>query len=224
MLWRVVAAAGMAAMLGGCDGGSGTPAEAVARSRSALADRPRPCAVTDPAAASQAERRCRATPGAEAGACHAARRSCPAIAAETARACAAQDRAAPAACRPDPRSAEAAVAVVRLYYAAIDAGDFATAWAQWGPGGQPGRDYAAFVAGFATTRSATVAVTGAVESDAGAGSIYATVPVAIKAIETDGRRRLYSGSYVLRRVNDVDGASAAQRRWHIASARLVPQK
>lgn len=221
MRWRAMTAVATAAMLTACDGGSGTPAEAVARSRSAFADRPRPCAVSDTAGGREAERRCRAIPGAEAGACRAASRSCPAIAAETARACAALDRAA-AACRPDPRGAEAAVAVVRLYYAAIDAGDFATAWDQWGPGGQPGRDYAAFVAGFADTRAATVAITGAVESDGGAGSVYAAVPVAVTAIEADGRRRHYSGSYVLRRVNDVDGASAAQRRWHIASAKLVP--
>ena len=58
--------------------------------------------------------------------------------------------------------------------------------------------------------------------DAGAGSVYQPVPVTIDAELADGTRQHFAGTYVVRRVNAVDGASAAQRRWHIDSAKLRP--
>jgi hypothetical protein len=39
-----------------------------------------------------------------------------------------------------------------------------------------------------------------------------------------GEHQRFKGSYTLRRVNHVDGATAAQRRWHIESAKLAPVK
>ena len=53
--------------------------------------------------------------------------------------------------------------------------------------------------------------------DAGAGSLFYTAPVTI----TDGPRRI-AGQVVLRRVNDVDGASAEQLRWHIEKSSVTP--
>jgi hypothetical protein len=50
------------------------------------------------------------------------------------------------------------------------------------------------------------------ESEGAAGSIYYTAPVTI----IDGARRL-TGEVVLRRVNDVPGATPEQLRWHIES-------
>jgi hypothetical protein len=57
--------------------------------------------------------------------------------------------------------------------------------------------------------------------DGGAGSIYQPVPVTVDATLLDGTKQRYVGEYVLRRVNDVDGATADQLRWHIMSARLT---
>ncbi len=53
------------------------------------------------------------------------------------------------------------------------------------------------------------------ESEGAAGSIYYTAPVTI----TDGSR-IITGEVVLRRVNDVDGATSEQLRWHIESTTL----
>ena len=53
--------------------------------------------------------------------------------------------------------------------------------------------------------------------DAGAGSLFYTAPVTI----TDGPHRI-AGQVVLRRVNDVDGASAEQLRWHIEKSSVTP--
>jgi hypothetical protein len=46
------------------------------------------------------------------------------------------------------------------------------------------------------------------------------VPVTVEATLADGTRQRFRGDYVLRRVNGVDGASAAQLRWRIDSAQL----
>ena len=60
------------------------------------------------------------------------------------------------------------------------------------------------------------------ETEGGAGSIYADIKVRVDAALKNGRRQHFEGTYTLRRVNDVDGSSAKQRRWHIVSTNLKP--
>lgn len=48
-----------------------------------------------------------------------------------------------------------------------------------------------------------------------AGSSYYTAPVTITASDADGRPVRYEGEVVLRRINDVPGATPEQLRWHI---------
>ena len=55
-------------------------------------------------------------------------------------------------------------------------------------------DYKAFAKGYDKTASVRVKI-GKVRSDGAAGSIYATVPVAVEAVGTDGSRRVFSGCY-----------------------------
>lgn len=113
-------------------------------------------------------------------------------------------------------------AAVRAYYDAIDAGDFAGAYRLWRDGGAAsGQGYEAFRRGFAETRSTEVTITGPVAQEGAAGSIYATVPVEVNAVLQDGTQQRFVGEYVLRRVNDVPGATEEQRSWHIESARLA---
>lgn len=54
----------------------------------------------------------------------------------------------------------------------------------------------------------------------GAGSVYYTAPVAISGSDSDGRPVRIEGEAVLRRVNDVDGATPAQLRWHFDTLNL----
>ena len=56
-----------------------------------------------------------------------------------------------------------------------------------------------------------------------AGSLYYEVPATITAERPDGTVERWQGSVVLRRVNDVQGATAEQLRWHFESAGLVKQ-
>ena len=155
--------------------------------------------------------------------CNAAN-SCAIIEDEIARACALMggDAEKTPGCTVDPRSDAAAANVIRRYYSAINAHDYSIAWTQWGPDGRPGQRFADFEKGFADTRATRVTIGRMPPSEGAAGSIYATVPVTVDAQRDDGRPQRFVGHYVVRRVNDVPGASAEQLRWHIDSATLKP--
>ena len=85
---------------------------------------------------------------------------------------------------------------------------------------RPGQTLVAFKAGFAHTRSTRVTIGTLEPGSGGAGSIYQSVPVTVYAMLDDGAQQKFRGTYTVRRVNDVDGASASQLRWHIGSAAL----
>ncbi len=123
--------------------------------------------------------------------------------------------ATPTVDEPTPAAAEA---VVRAYYAAIDARDFATAYAQWSDGGAAsGQSFEHFRNGYANTASVEAEVGTATGEEGAAGSRYIRVPIELRATQHDGSVRHYRGGFVLRAVM-ADGASAEQRRWHLYSA------
>lgn len=127
------------------------------------------------------------------------------------------DDAAPAVPEPTP---EEAAAVIRTYYAAINALDYARAYALWSDGGRAsGQSPEQFAAGFGDTSVVMVDIGAPGPVGAAAGSRFIEIPVSLRAQQTDGSSRRFEGRYVLRRAV-VDGASAAQRGWHIASADL----
>jgi hypothetical protein len=174
------------------------------------------------AAAARKVKACLAVSPATHPPCNAAN-SCAMIDDEIARSCALFDgKGAPMPeCTVAPKSAAAAVAVVQRYYAALNARDYGTAWQQWGDDGPPHQPLAQFQAGFAHTRTTQVTIGTLPSGEGGAGSIYQTVPVTVDATRDDGTHQRFAGHYVIRRVNDVDGASADQLRWHIDSAHLA---
>ena len=83
--------------------------------------------------------------------------------------------------------------LVRSLYNAITLHQYARAWSYFGAR-KPVGDYKAFAKGYDRTASVRVKI-GKVRSDGAAGSIYATVPVAVEAVGTDGSRRVFSGCY-----------------------------
>ncbi|MFL6593684.1 MAG: hypothetical protein ACJ8GK_13380 [Luteimonas sp.] len=128
------------------------------------------------------------------------------------------DSAAPV----DEPSVQDAVAVLRDYYAAINRQDYQRAWSSWSDGGRSsGQTPQQFADGFANT--AQVALQAGVPGpmEGAAGSRYIEIPVTIDATQRDGSVHRYVGTYTLRRAV-VDGATDAQRAWHIASAALHP--
>ena len=126
---------------------------------------------------------------------------------------------AAAAVQPTPareQSVEAAVQVVRDYYAAVQRHDYQAAHAIW----SGNRSLSALRRGYARTAWVRVTPLPPFTTEGGAGSIYTDVDVRVDAALRNGKRQHYAGTYTLRRVNDIDGSTAAQRRWHITAARL----
>jgi hypothetical protein len=117
-----------------------------------------------------------------------------------------------------PESPQAAAAVIRAYYDAIDSHEYTRAYLLWSDSGRSSNQTLdEFRAGFTTTASVEVRVgePGAIEG--AAGSRYIEIPVVVEARTTADSAQQFAGTYTLRRAV-VDGATDAQRRWHIYSA------
>lgn len=107
--------------------------------------------------------------------------------------------------------------VLRAWGDAIEARDWLMVRQFWGDqGARSGLSEANFAAQWTGLRYPKVSLAKGT-SEGAAGSLFYTAPVTI----TDGSR-VITGEVVLRRVNDVDDASAEQLRWHIESTTLNP--
>ena len=92
-----------------------------------------------------------------------------------------------------------AAAVIRSLYSAINRHEFARAWGYYGDT-KPAKDFDTFVKGYDGTDKVDVE-TGAISDEGAAGSIYYSVPVAIRATGKDGNEAVFAGCYTLRQVN-----------------------
>lgn len=120
----------------------------------------------------------------------------------------------------DAATPAAARQVVVDYYAAIDAGEYAKAYALWSDKGTAsGQTFEHFSGGYANTKSVYAIVGEPMNEEGAAGSRYIQVPVELSALQRDGSERHYRGRFTLRAVV-ADGASDEQRRWHLASAEM----
>lgn len=123
----------------------------------------------------------------------------------------------------DNDGADGAVAVIDAYYAAINRRDYPTAHRYWSSNGAAsGQTLAEFTRGFADTASVAVDIGTPGRIDPAAGSRYIEIPVTVTARTRAGETQRFRGHYVLRR-SVVDGATAEQRQWRIASAALKTQ-
>lgn len=113
----------------------------------------------------------------------------------------------------DPRD------VLRGYYAAINARDFATAHAAWFGGSGAAESPAQLAASFADAASIELTVGEPRPAEGAAGSVYVEVPVTVTRTGVDGSVQHQAGRYTLRR-SQVDGATVAQRAWRIAAVDL----
>lgn len=125
---------------------------------------------------------------------------------------------------PAPTSAEAAAGVVRKYFTLLETQQYSLAWRYWADNGRAsGSSEQAFADSFGKYAElrATVGAPGRIEG--AAGSLYVEVPVSLRGLLRDGNRFEQPGVVTLRRVNDVPGSTAEQRRWHIARIATPPQ-
>ena len=113
----------------------------------------------------------------------------------------------------NPKSPAAAKAVVADYAAAAEKGQFTEAAKYW--------TNATSAAQFAATLEdyPKVKLTAGEPSDeeGAMGSIFITVPVTLDLTLRSGSPYQMTCKAAVRRVNDVPGSSAEQRRWHIES-------
>jgi hypothetical protein len=117
----------------------------------------------------------------------------------------------------DPKSAEAAGQVMQHYGALLEQGRFAEARRLWGDGGRASNlTEQKFADQFAKYSEVHAQVGKPGDTEGAAGSIYVTVPFQLYGRLKSGGQFNRSGAATLRRVNDVPGSTAAQRRWHIA--------
>ncbi len=126
-----------------------------------------------------------------------------------------------------PASDKTPAAAKRLldsYFAALATKDYARAYRMWnGKGEATGMTEAAFAASFAKYKIYDGRAFGAGDSEGAAGSIYIEFPVTVTGILARGGGFHLSGPMTVKRVNDVDGSTAEQRRWHIQSSGLKPR-
>ncbi|URD59728.1 hypothetical protein M8312_07795 [Sphingomonas sp. KRR8] len=117
-------------------------------------------------------------------------------------------------------SAQGAANVVQTYYALIEAKKYAEAHKLWGPSSDLAD--ATFAAPYRQYREYHAEVYAPGRIEGAAGSLYVEVPIKSYGVTNKGERFEEPGTVTLRRVNDVDGSTAEQRRWHIAKIDLPP--
>lgn len=140
-----------------------------------------------------------------------------------------------AACAPAPRpspvseapftaeSAQGAATVVQTYFALLEAGRHEDARRLWSDGGRAAnRDAADFAALFASYVDYHAEVFAPGDIEGAAGSFYVEVPIRIYGRRIGGAAFSAAGTIALRRVNDVPGSTAEQRRWHIIRSSAEP--
>jgi hypothetical protein len=111
----------------------------------------------------------------------------------------------------DPKSVEAAGQVVQHYGALIEQGRWTASRQYWGDAEMA----KAFERNFRTYADVHLEIGDLGESEGAAGSIYVTEPVTFYGKKNGGGDYRRKAEVTLRRVNDVDGSTEAQRRWHI---------
>ena len=114
----------------------------------------------------------------------------------------------------------AAKKMVEAYFTALSERRYADAYRMFPRSGMSATEFAASYAKYRTFK-ATIGVPG--DTEGGAGSIYIEIPVVVTGTLQAGGPFRMEGPVALRRVNDVDGASPAQLRWHIFSSALKPR-
>lgn len=120
-----------------------------------------------------------------------------------------------------PGSGQAAADVVQTFVALVEENRLRAALRLWDRGTAPTE--ARLAARLARYRDLRANVGGPGRVEGAAGSRYVAVPIHVTARLKAGNRPVAgSGVVTLRRVGEVDGATAEQKRWHIYKVDLKP--
>ena len=111
----------------------------------------------------------------------------------------------------DPKSTEAAGQVVQHYGARVEQKRWSESRRYWGDAAAA----QAFEKNFQTWKNVHLEIGDLGPVEGAAGSMFTNMLVRFYGDLNKGGESELKGNVVLRRVNDVDGSSEAQRRWHI---------
>jgi len=114
----------------------------------------------------------------------------------------------------DPKSGQGAGQVLQSYFALLESDRRTQAGRLWSNSAEKAK-FDARLAKYSETH-ANIGKPG--DPEGAAGSIYVDVPVQLYGRLKDGKEFNARGTMTLRRVNDVDGSTAEQRKWHITKA------
>ena len=114
----------------------------------------------------------------------------------------------------DPKSGQGAGQVLQSYFALLESDRGTQAGALWSNSAEKGK-FDARLAKYSEIH-ANIGKPG--DPEGAAGSSYVDIPVQLDGRLKDGKEFHSLGSMTLRRVNDVDGSTAEQRKWHIYKA------
>lgn len=117
------------------------------------------------------------------------------------------------------RGAKGARNILLSFARAIELQEYDQAWAMLGPGDREKWSKAEFARMFAELGKPTVAIPDG-EMEGAAGTSYYRAPLIITATGDDGQPVRLKGEAVLRRANDVAGATSAQLRWRFDRLKL----
>ncbi len=114
--------------------------------------------------------------------------------------------------------------LVKSYYNAISLSDYQRAYSYWENPGKgntntPG-SFDQFAKGYSDTTSVFYTL-GKLTSDAGAGQLYASIPIVLTSTQTGGSKTIFAGCYVAHRVNDGVSTNPADKLWRFRSGTLT---
>jgi hypothetical protein len=122
-------------------------------------------------------------------------------------------------------SPQGAASVLERYFALIEQRRYAEAWRLWSDEGRAsGKSEADFAADLGRYREYHANIGAPGDAEGAAGSLYVEVPVQVYGRLANGEAFNATGTATLRRVNDVPGSTAEQRRWHIHAVDVMPPR
>ncbi|GGA82938.1 hypothetical protein GCM10011491_07970 [Brucella endophytica] len=113
-------------------------------------------------------------------------------------------------------------ALIRSYYNAVNRKEYARAYSYYSEEGRE-PDFATYAKGYANTKSVTIAL-GNAQADGAAGSIYWSLPLAVKSVSTEGKEQVFTGCYTLRLASPANQAMPPYQPMSIMTGSLTPSE
>ncbi|PRD42054.1 hypothetical protein C5748_18015 [Phyllobacterium phragmitis] len=113
-------------------------------------------------------------------------------------------------------------ALIRSYYNAVNRQEYARAYGYYSEEGRE-PDFEKYAKGYENTKSVTVAL-GRTEPEGAAGSIYWSLPLAVKSISNDGKEEVFTGCYTIRMANPAMQEIPPYQPMSIMTGSLTPSQ